>query len=46
MSQLTRNTIDAAGVVVTKIINDARVTNVTTDTHYRCCRSGGDKSNQ
>ena len=37
MSQLTRNTINAAGVVVTKIINDARVANVMTDTqHYKC----------
>ena len=35
MSRLTHNTIDAAGGVVTKIINDARVTNVTTDTQHK-----------
>ena len=35
MSQLTHNTRDAAGVVVTEVINDARVTNVTTDTQHK-----------
>ena len=35
MSRLTHNTIDAAGVVVTKVINDARLNNVTTDTQHK-----------
>ena len=34
MSRLT-HTIDAAGVVVTKVINDARLNNVTTDTQHK-----------